>query len=63
MNDFIRDVGALRRIHSDNAKVETSKKWKDILRQYQVGESYTEPHHPQQNPAKRRIGTIKDLTR
>ena len=63
LSDFIRDVGAPRGIHSDNAKVETSKKWKDILRQYQVGESYTEPHHPQQNPAERRIGTIKDLTR
>ena len=63
LNDFIREIGAPRGIHSDNAKVETSKKWKDILRQYQIGESYMEPHHPQQNPAERRIGTIKELTR
>ena len=58
LNDFIRDISVPRGIHSDNAKVKTSKKWKDILRQYQIRESYTEPHHLQQNPAERRIGTI-----
>ena len=43
LNNFIREISTPRGIYSDNAKVETSKKWKDILRQYQIGESYTEP--------------------
>ena len=63
LSDFVRDVGAPYGIHSDNAKAETSRKWKDILRQYQIAESFTEPHHPQQNPAERRIGTVKELSR
>ena len=61
LEDFCRNVGVPSGIKSDNAKVQTSKLWKDICRKFCISTSTTEPHHPQQNPAERRIKTIKQL--
>jgi len=60
--DFTRDVGVPVGLMSDNAKAETSAKVKEWLRTYQVKEMLTEPHHPNQNPAERRIQEIKATT-
>ena len=60
--DLIREYGAPTALFSDNAKSETSKAVKDILRQYNIHDMQSEPHHPNQNPAERRIGTIKRTT-
>ena len=49
LEQFIADIGAPRHLHSDNAMMETSDKWKDILRKYVISSSTTEPHQPQQN--------------
>ena len=62
LESFIADVGAPYHIHSDNAQMERSKAWRDILRKYNISSSTTEPHQPWQNPAKRRIQECKKGT-
>ena len=42
--------------------MQTGTRWHDILRKYSIAEATTEPHHPQQNPAKARIGEVKKYT-
>ena len=61
LEDFCRNIGVPTGIRSDNSKAQTSKRWKDICRKYCIGQRTTEPHHPQQNPAERRIRTVKQL--
>ena len=39
--------------------MQTGTAWNDILRKYSIKAELTEPHHPQQNPAERRIKVIK----
>ena len=56
---FIADVGAPYHMMNDNVKMETSDAWKKILTKYNISRSTTEPYHPQQNPAERRIQDIK----
>ena len=63
LQDFIRDVGATCNIHSDNSKMQTSNAWKEILRQYNISASTTEPYNPQQNYAERRIQDVKGLSK
>ena len=63
LQDFIRDVGAPKHLHNDNAKMETGKAWTELLRKYIISSSTTEPHHPQQNPAECTIQDIKSGTR
>ncbi|MEM1008261.1 MAG: hypothetical protein AAGJ35_04595, partial [Myxococcota bacterium] len=55
LEDFVRKVGAPFSVRNDNAKAQTSERWKNILRKYQINDKLTEPHHPGQNPAERRI--------
>ena len=59
LEDFLRDVGAPPRMHSDNARMETLGAWGKICRRYNIAQSTTEPHSPQQNPAERRIQEVK----
>ena len=47
---------------SDRAKVETSNKVLDILRNYFIGDWQSAPHNQHQNPAERRYQTVKRLT-
>jgi transposase InsO family protein len=57
--DFVRDYGAPYHIRSDNAKMETGHAFTAICRKYNIKQSTTEPHHPQQNPAERQIQDVK----
>ena len=59
--DFIRKWGAPMALLSDNAKSETGKAAKEVLRTYNIKDLQTEPHHPNQNPAERRIGQVKSM--
>ena len=61
--DFIREEGCPSVLRRDNAGAETSYKVTDINRKYVVGDEYTEPHNPQQNPAElRAVKFVKDHT-
>ena len=62
LEQFITDVGAPYHLLSDNAKMETSRAWKDILRKYNVSIHTTEPYHPNQNYAERKIQEIKKVS-
>ena len=62
LRDVIREYGAPIALFSDNARSETSKAVKDILRMYNIKDMQCEPHHPNQNPAEQRIGVIKRTT-
>ena len=44
---------------SDNAQAEIDKAVTEILRKYNIKDMQTEPHHPNQNPAERRIQEVK----
>jgi hypothetical protein len=59
LEDFVRDVGSPFSLRNDNSKMQTGIKWREVLRKYTIAEEHTEPHHPQQNPAERRIGEVK----
>ena len=53
LQDFIRDHSAMKSLHSDNAKEETSTLVQDILKMYMIHDSQSEPHY--QHPAECRI--------
>ena len=42
--------------------MQTSKIWTDILRKYNISSTTTEPYHPHQNPAERKIRDLKQTT-
>ena len=60
--DLFRQTGVPSKLVSDNAKEFHSAKWTNILRKYCVDSAYTEPHHPNENLAERRGGTLKNAT-
>ena len=62
LEDYIAEYGAPHHIRTDNAQMEVGKKWKQVLRKYTISSSTTEPHHPWQNPAERRIQEYKKGT-
>ena len=62
LEDQIRQRGAMDRLLSDNAQAEVSKKVKDILRAYAIGDWQSEPGNQNQNPAETRYRTIKAYT-
>ena len=49
-------------IKNDNSKMQTSKAWNQVLRKYNIAEQNTEPQHPHQNKAERRIQDVKRNT-
>ena len=57
--DHIRKVGVPIGLKSDNAKLESHRRTKDILRLYSVNDAQLEPHCQHQNQAKRKIQDIK----
>jgi len=61
LQDFIRKWGAPHSLLSDNAKSEIGKTVLEILRKYNFKDMQTEPHHPNQNPAERRIQEVKKM--
>ena len=62
IQDFVRKFGAPKSLFSDNAKAETSKKVKQILRYLQIDDMQSEPNHQHQNPAERQIQEVKKIT-
>ena len=44
---------------NDNSKMQTGLKWMEICNDYNIGTSTTEPKHPWQNRAERKIQTVK----
>ena len=60
--DTIRRHGAMDKLISDRAEVETSNKVLDILRNYFIGDWQSAPHNQHQNPAERRYQTKKRIT-
>ena len=60
--DFIRKYGAPNALFSDNAKAQTSKMVKQILRMYAIDDFQCEPHHQHQNPAERQIQDVKRMS-
>ena len=58
--EFFRQIGVPLSIRRDNAKMQASQVWNDIMRKYNCSDEFTEPYNPQQNPAERTIGMIKN---
>ena len=54
-NDFLHDRGTPTVLHQDNYRVQTGLKFRELNRTYLVANEYTEPYHPQQNPAEMRV--------
>ena len=62
MEDFVRENGAPYALRSDNSKMQLGISFKKILRKYNIKSENTEPNHPNQNPAERRIQDVKRTT-
>ena len=62
LKDQIRKRGAMDKLISDRAQLETSKKVLDILRSYRIDDWQSEPYHEHQNFAERRYQTLKTTT-
>ena len=58
--DFFRNIGVPLSLRRDNAKMQASAAWQDIMRKYNCKDQFIEPYNPQQNTAERRIGMIKN---
>ena len=59
LSDFVRMIGAPHTIRTDNSKMQLGDEWKRTLRRMVIKHETTEPHHPWQNYAERRIGELK----
>jgi hypothetical protein len=59
LKTFVRQIGTPFLLMNDNSKMQTGSRWMDICDNYNIGTSTTEPHHPWQNRAERKIGTVK----
>ena len=62
LEQFVTDWGAPDAIRRDNSKMQNSAGWKAYERKMQIKSELSEPHNQQQNPAERRIQTIKSNT-
>ena len=60
--DIIRQRGAMDRLISDSAQVETQGRAKDILRAYVIGNWQSEANQQHQNPAERKYQHLKSTT-
>ena len=60
--DIVRQQGAMDRLISDQAQVETSGRALDLLRTYVTGNWNSEPHQQQQNHAEGKYRIIKRTT-
>jgi hypothetical protein len=60
--EFIQDIGIPSHLHSDNAKELTSGKLKQLLSDFQIKHTTTEPHSPWKNRAENAIKEIKKHT-
>jgi hypothetical protein len=61
--DFIREEGAPNILRRDNSQIQSGKRTTSINREYFIKDEFTEPGHPQQNPAElRAVKFIKNHT-
>ena len=49
--DFLRHEGCPTILRCDNSKMQTGDTFTNICRTFGIGDGFTEPHHPHQNPA------------
>jgi len=61
LQDFSRNVGLPLFVKSDCAQSEIGEKWTEHCRDHCIGMLTSEPGHPWQNPAKKRIGTLGNM--
>jgi hypothetical protein len=52
--DFIREEGAPNILRRDNSQIQSGKRTTSLNREYFIKDEFTEPGHPQQNPAELR---------
>ena len=63
LQDYTRTHGCPNIIRTDNAQSELGKTWTKHCRNYVIGTETTEPHHPWQNPAEKRIGYLSTMVK
>jgi hypothetical protein len=63
LKDYVRYVGAPTVMKTDNAQSQLGTTWITFLRDICTANKTTEPHHPWQNPAERKIGALGSIVR
>lgn len=63
VNDFLKEVGHVERIISDNGPQFHSEKWKATLRRHRIKPIYASARHPQSSPAERVMKDLGNLCR
>ena len=63
LQDFCRQIGIPNTLRSDNAKSEQGGRWLQHCRDFCIRTEYTEPHHPQQNPAEQQAEHLNRMVR
>ena len=63
LQDFVRTHGAPIAVKTDCAQSELGTKWTSTCRNNCIAQETTEPHHPHQNPAEKRIGDLGSMVR
>ena len=63
LQDYTRTHGCPNIIRTDNAQSELGKTWTKHCRTHVIGTETTEPHHPWQNPAEKRIGYLSTMVK
>jgi len=61
LQDFSRNVGLPLFVKSDCTQSEIGEKWTEHCRDHCIGMLTSEPGHPWQNPAEKRIGTLGNM--
>jgi hypothetical protein len=61
LKDYVRCVGAPTVMKTDNAQSQLGTTWTTFLRDICTANETTEPHHPWQNPAERKIGALGSI--
>ena len=57
--EYIKEVGAMQELRSDNARVMISQPWQDIERKYLIKRTFSEPYHQWSNLAERYVQVAK----
>ena len=63
LQDYTRTHGCPNIIKTDNAQSELGATWTKHCRTHAIGSEFTEPHHPWQNPAEKRIGYLSVMVK
>jgi hypothetical protein len=57
--EFIQDIGIPSSLHTDDAKEQTSGKWREVCVNHDIKQTLTEPYSPFQNRAEVNICELK----